>query len=84
MHKQYLTNEEDIGFPKVLSAKQLPGIGLELNTREIGNTTTTSPGLELGHGLFHYVLQSVCYNSADMNKLTRNIPEVIAFSKWPC
>jgi hypothetical protein len=31
MHKQYPTNEEDIGFPKVPSAKQLPGISLELN-----------------------------------------------------
>jgi hypothetical protein len=32
MHKQYPKNEEDIGFPKVSSAKQLPEIGLELNT----------------------------------------------------
>jgi hypothetical protein len=32
MHKQYPTNKEDIGFPKVSSAKQLPGISLELNT----------------------------------------------------
>jgi hypothetical protein len=32
MHKQYLTNEEDIEFPKVSSVKQLPGISLKLNT----------------------------------------------------
>jgi hypothetical protein len=32
MHKQYLTNEEDIEFPKVSSAKQMPEISLELNT----------------------------------------------------
>jgi hypothetical protein len=32
MHKQYLTNEEDIEFLKVSSAKQMPGISLELNT----------------------------------------------------
>jgi hypothetical protein len=32
MHKQYLTDEEDIEFPKVSSAKQMPGISLELNT----------------------------------------------------
>jgi hypothetical protein len=32
MHKQYPTNEEDIGFPKVSSAKQLPEFSLELNT----------------------------------------------------
>jgi hypothetical protein len=31
MHKQYLTNDEDIDFPKVPSAKQMPGISLELN-----------------------------------------------------
>jgi hypothetical protein len=47
MHKQYLTNEEDIGFPKVLSAKQLPGIGLELNTREL----EIPPQLHLGSKL---------------------------------
>jgi hypothetical protein len=28
MHKQYPTNEEDIGFTRVSSAKQLPGISL--------------------------------------------------------
>jgi hypothetical protein len=32
MHKQYLTNEEDIEFSNVSSAKQIPGISLELNT----------------------------------------------------
>jgi hypothetical protein len=32
MHKQYPTNEEDIGFPKVSIAKQLPEFSLELNT----------------------------------------------------
>jgi hypothetical protein len=32
MHKQYLTNEEDIGFPKLSIAKQLPEFSLELNT----------------------------------------------------
>jgi hypothetical protein len=32
MHKQYPTNEEDIGFPEVSSAKQLAEIGLERNT----------------------------------------------------
>jgi hypothetical protein len=35
MHKQYLTNEEDIKFPKVSSAKQMPGISLELNTGKL-------------------------------------------------
>jgi hypothetical protein len=32
MHKQYPTNEQDIGFPKVSIAKQLPEFSLELNT----------------------------------------------------
>jgi hypothetical protein len=32
MNKQYLTNEEDIEFSKVSSARQLRGISLELNT----------------------------------------------------
>jgi hypothetical protein len=32
MHKQYCTNEEDIGLPKVSTAKQLPEFSLELNT----------------------------------------------------
>jgi hypothetical protein len=33
MHKQYLTNEEDIEFPKQSTAKQMLGISLELNTQ---------------------------------------------------
>jgi hypothetical protein len=32
MHKKYPTNEEDIGFPKLSIAKQLPEFSLELNT----------------------------------------------------
>jgi hypothetical protein len=32
MHKQYPTNEEDIGFQKVSIAKQLTEFCLELNT----------------------------------------------------
>jgi hypothetical protein len=32
MHKQYPTNEEDIEFTKVSTAKQLPEFSLELNT----------------------------------------------------
>jgi hypothetical protein len=35
MHKQYPTNEEDIGFSKVLTAKQLPEFSLELNTAKL-------------------------------------------------
>jgi hypothetical protein len=32
MHKQYPTNDEDIVFPKVSTAKQLREFSLELNT----------------------------------------------------
>jgi hypothetical protein len=32
--------------------------------------------------VFHCVLQSLCYNLADMYKITPNIHEVIAFTKW--
>jgi hypothetical protein len=32
MHKQYPTNEEDIRFPKLSIAKQLPEFSVELNT----------------------------------------------------
>jgi hypothetical protein len=36
MHKQYPTNEEDIGFPNVSIAKQLAEFNLELNTAKLG------------------------------------------------
>jgi hypothetical protein len=35
MHKKYLTNEEDIEFPKVSSAKQMVGISPKLNTEKL-------------------------------------------------
>jgi hypothetical protein len=38
--------------------------------------------LELRQGVFHCVLQSLCYNLADMHKLTPNIQEVMAFLNW--
>jgi hypothetical protein len=82
MHTQYLTNKEDIEFPKVSSAKQMPGNSLEAKHREIGITATISYGLELGQGVFHCVLKSLCYNLADMHKLPPNIQEVMAFPKW--
>jgi hypothetical protein len=47
MHKQYPTNEEDIGFPKVSSAKQLPEISLELNTTKL----EILPQLHLGSNM---------------------------------
>jgi hypothetical protein len=35
MNKQYLSNEEDIEFSKVSSAKQMLEISLELNTGKL-------------------------------------------------
>jgi hypothetical protein len=32
--------------------------------------------------VFHCVLPPLCYNYADMRKLTPNIQEVMTFSKW--
>jgi hypothetical protein len=32
--------------------------------------------------VFYYVLQSLYYNLDDMHKITPNIHEVMAFSKW--
>jgi hypothetical protein len=47
MHNQYLTNEEDIEFPKVSSAKQMPGISLQLNTGKLGTLPQFHMGLNL-------------------------------------
>jgi hypothetical protein len=48
MHTQYLTNEEDIEFPKVSSAKQMPEKGLE--AKQIG-TLGSLPQFHLGSNL---------------------------------
>jgi hypothetical protein len=82
MHKQYPINEEDIEFPKVSYAKQMPQNSLEAKHREIGITATISPGIEPGQRVLYCVLQSLCYNIADMHKLTPNIQEIMAFLKW--
>jgi hypothetical protein len=47
MNKQYPANEEDIGFPKVSSAKQLPEFSLDLNTAKL----EILPQLHLGRNL---------------------------------
>jgi hypothetical protein len=82
MHIQYLIIEEDIEFPEVLSAKQLPGISLELNTYGNWKYCHNFTWLERGQRVFHCVLHPLCYNLTDMHKLTPNTHEVIAFSKW--
>jgi hypothetical protein len=48
MHTQYLTIEEDIEFPKVLSAKQMPEKSLE--TKHIGRLRSM-PQFNLGSNL---------------------------------
>jgi hypothetical protein len=48
MHKKYLTNEEDIEFPKVSSAKRMPENSLE--TKHIGKLESL-PQFHLGSNL---------------------------------
>jgi hypothetical protein len=48
MHTQYLINEEDIEFPKVSSAQQMPGKSLE--TKHIGRLGSL-PQFHLGSNL---------------------------------
>jgi hypothetical protein len=48
----------------------------------VATAIETPPELNFVQGVFHIVLQSLCYNLADMHKTTPNIHEVIAFTKW--
>jgi hypothetical protein len=50
--------------------------------REIEITFTISSGLKHGQGVLHCDLQSFLYNMVDMHNLTRNIQEVMTFTKW--
>jgi hypothetical protein len=81
MHTQYLTNGENIEFPRVPFASKCLEKAWKLTHRKIGVTATISSGLKLGQGVFHCVLQSLFYNLYDMHKLTPNIHEVMAFPK---
>jgi hypothetical protein len=47
----------------------------------IASLVANEPGFHFGQEVFYCVLQPLCYNLADMNKLTPNIHEVIAFTK---
>jgi hypothetical protein len=40
------------------------------------------PELKFGRGVLHGALQTLHYDFVDMNKLTPNIQEVIAFTMW--
>jgi hypothetical protein len=82
MHTQYLAIEEDIEFPKVASAKQMPRKSLEAKHREIEITFTISSGLKHGQGVSHSVPQYLYYNLVVMHKLNHNIQEVMTFSNW--
>jgi hypothetical protein len=48
----------------------------------VATAIETPPELNFGQGVFYSVLQSLCYNLADMHKINPNIHEVIAFTKW--
>jgi hypothetical protein len=57
MHKQYLTNEADIEFPNVSSAKQIPGNNLETkHTWKLESLTQFHLGsnLDNGHSIVFY------------------------------
>jgi hypothetical protein len=69
MHKQYLINEEDIEFPKMLSAKQMSGISLELNTEKL----EILPQFHLGSNL-DKECSIMFYNPCFCNRLTITRP----------
>jgi hypothetical protein len=68
MHKQYPTNEKDIRFPKVSTAKQLPEISLKLNTAKL----EILPQLHLGSNLDKECF-IVLYNPCSTTLLTCTI-----------
>jgi hypothetical protein len=62
-----------------------PATGARGGTREVSMTAKAERKRRrrwLGHGVFHCGLQTICYNYADMHKLTPNIQEVMTFSMW--
>jgi hypothetical protein len=59
-------------------------VGLtEMCSYKLIATPIANPGeLHFPQGVFHCVLQSLCYNLVVMHKLTPNIQEVMAFPHW--
>jgi hypothetical protein len=81
MHTPSLKIEEDNEFPKVLTAKQLPGKDRNRTTREIGITATNSSGLKPGQGVLPSELQTLHYHLGDMHNLTPKILGGLVFQR---
>jgi hypothetical protein len=82
MHTQYLKMTKIFNFQKCRLLSKCLETAWKVTHRKIGITATILSGLELGEGVFHCFLYSLCYNIADMHKLTPNIQEVMSFPKW--
>jgi hypothetical protein len=76
MHTQYLKIEEDIEFPKMLSAKQMPE---NWTNREIEIIATNPSGLKSGQGEVPNDLHTLRYNLGYMHNLTPKIRGDMAF-----
>jgi hypothetical protein len=48
----------------------------------VATAIANPPELNFGLGVLHGALQTLHYDLIDMRKLTPNIQEVIAFTKW--
>jgi hypothetical protein len=48
----------------------------------VATAIANPPELNIGRGVLHGALQTLHYDLIDMHKLTPNIQEVIAFTKW--
>jgi hypothetical protein len=48
----------------------------------VATAIANPPELNFGRGVLHGSLQTLHYDLIDMHKLTPNIQEVIAFTKW--
>jgi hypothetical protein len=48
----------------------------------VATAIANPPELNIGQGVLHGALQTFHYDLIDMHKLTPNIQEIIAFTKW--
>jgi hypothetical protein len=48
----------------------------------VATAIANPPELKFGRGVLHGALQTFHYDLIDMDKLTHDIQEVIAFTKW--
>jgi hypothetical protein len=81
MHTPSLKIEEDIEFPKVITAKQVPKKSKNWTTREIEIIFTNSSGLKPRQEVLPIDLQTMHYNLGDMHNLTPKIQGHMAFQR---